>query len=203
MNEIIIQQLDWMKMDNLIPAIIQDAESLQVLMLGYVSPESLQQTLATSQVTFYSRSKKRLWTKGEISKNFLEVVDVVPDCDNDAILILVKALGPTCHLGTTSCFKDSPKTHISFLEKLEKTIKQRYLERPEQSYTTKLFNAGIDRIAQKVGEEAIETVIATLSSSQHVLANEAADLVYHLLVLLSAKETNLVTVVDVLKNRKR
>lgn len=203
MNKLIIEQLDWKKMNDLIPAIIQNINTLQVLMLGYVNQESLAQTLAIEKVTFYSRSKQRLWTKGETSCNFLHVVKIIPDCDNDSILILVKPDGPTCHLGTSSCFKDSGKTNIYFLEKLEAIIAARYKDLPEGSYTTKLFTQGLNRITQKVGEEAVEVVIAALEEPKDTLSNEVADLIYHLLVLLKAKDIRLADAAEILEKRHK
>ncbi|MBQ3657164.1 MAG: bifunctional phosphoribosyl-AMP cyclohydrolase/phosphoribosyl-ATP diphosphatase HisIE [Bacteroidales bacterium] len=192
--------LDFEKQDGLVPAVIQDYQTLQVLMLGYMNEESYKKTLETKKVTFWSRSRNCLWTKGETSGNFLHVVEMFTDCDNDTILIKAKADGPTCHKGTTSCF-DFEESNIGFLSYLQKFIDKRNAERPAGSYTTKLFREGIDKIAKKVGEEAVELVIASKNDNDSLFLNEAADLLYHTVVMLSAKGKKIEDVVAVLKGR--
>ena len=176
--------LAWGKQDGLLPAIIQDADSLRVLMLGYMSREALQATLASGQVTFYSRSKQRLWMKGESSGNTLQLVSVEADCDRDALLLLARPQGPTCHNGTTSCFVAAPGDVVA---ELDAVVARRKEAAADASYTRKLFDAGIARIAQKVGEEGVETALAAVTAGDDALRGEAADLVYHLLVLLRAR----------------
>jgi phosphoribosyl-ATP pyrophosphohydrolase/phosphoribosyl-AMP cyclohydrolase len=198
-----INSLDFEKGDGLIPAIIQDANNFQVLMLGYMNKEALEKTLEEERVTFFSRSKQRLWTKGETSGNYLDVVNIQQDCDDDTLLILAKPHGPTCHTGEDSCFhqKDfNPAKDLNFLNDLEELIISRKKEMPEGSYTTSLFNDGIDKIAQKVGEEAVETVIEA-KNKNHSLVDEVSDLIYHLLVLLVEKEVPLQTIVQNLEGR--
>jgi len=181
MNE---DTLDWDKTGGLIPAIVQDADNLRVLMLGYMNQGALDKTRQTGKVTFFSRSKQRLWTKGEESGHILQLVDIKTDCDNDTLLILARPHGPTCHLLRASCFPDAPANLISELSQL---IETRERERPEGSYTSKLFNGPLRRIAQKVGEEGVETALAAVTEDDNALIGEAADLVYHLLVLLRAR----------------
>lgn len=200
MNQV-AEKLNWAKMAGLVPAIIQDSETHQVLMLGYMNKEALAQTIATGRVTFFSRSKGRLWTKGENSGNFLSLVKISADCDGDAILVFAKPNGPTCHSGATSCFCGSEADNLFFLKKLSSIICQRRQEKPGKSYTVKLFNDGLKRIAQKVGEEGIETAIAALADTKEQLLNECADLIYHLLVLLEAKNIKINEVMDVLIER--
>ncbi|MGM0545323.1 MAG: bifunctional phosphoribosyl-AMP cyclohydrolase/phosphoribosyl-ATP diphosphatase HisIE [Bacteroidota bacterium] len=195
--------LDFSKGDGLIPAIIQDAKTFQVLMLGYMNKEALQKTLDEKRVTFFSRSKQRLWTKGETSGNHLDLVDIQQDCDDDTLLILAKPKGPTCHTGEQSCFyrKDfKPKSNLNFLGDLQEVILSRKEEMPEGSYTTSLFKDGIDKIAQKVGEEAVETVIEA-KNEDHNLVDEVSDLIYHLIVLLVAKGVPLQSIVKNLEER--
>ena len=201
MNKVDINTLNWDKSDGLIPAIVQDTQTVVVLMLGYMKRQSLTQTLETQRVTFYSRSRKSLWTKGETSGNTLDLVDISTDCDSDALLVLAKPTGPTCHTGQTSCFTTSVSMQWNVLSQLTDVIRQRDVERPKDSYTTELFTNGISRIAQKVGEEGVEVVIAAMESNKEALASEAADLIFHLLVLLRAKEMSLNDVVDVLQRR--
>lgn len=199
-----IETLDFEKGDGLLPAIIQDADSYQVLMLGYMNKEALSRTLAEERVTFYSRSKERLWTKGESSENYLDLVDIQQDCDDDTLLILAHPQGPTCHTGEDSCFyrkEFKPGGDISFLAKLERLIQQRRTELPNDSYTTFLFKSGIDEIAQKVGEEAVETVIEAKNNNPEDFKNEVSDLLYHLLVLLTEKEIPLSEIIDQLEER--
>ena len=179
-----IDQLDFGKQDGLLPAVIQDARSGQVLMLGYMNREALERTLDSRQVTFFSRSKQRLWTKGESSGHVLELVRLEADCDADTLLVQALPRGPTCHLGRASCFPDAP---AQFLGELDALIAQRVAERPAGSYTTRLLEAGIRRIAQKVGEEGVETALAAVVQDDDALLGEAADLAYHLLVLLHAR----------------
>jgi len=199
-----IDSLDFAKGSGLIPAIVQDADSFQVLMLGYMDEEAVETTLDKKKVTFYSRSKERLWTKGESSGNYLDLVDIQQDCDNDTLLILARPQGPTCHTGHQSCFyrKDfEPQENAGFLLELEELIQSRKKELPEGSYTTSLFEEGLDQITQKVGEEAIETVIEAKNNNPEAFKGEVADLLYHLLVLLTEKEIPLEQIIGRLKER--
>ena len=177
---------------------MQDADSLQVVMLGYMNREALESTLTSGQVCFFSRSKNRLWTKGESSGHFLQLVSVQSDCDSDTLLVLAHPNGPTCHLQRSSCFAEAP---ANFLTVLEKRIAERKHADPATSYSKRLMDSGLDKVAQKVGEEAVETVIAALAQNREALLGESADLLYHLLVLLQCKELTLAEVVDVLKKR--
>ena len=190
-----IETLDWDKNAGLIPAVIEDAVSGRVLMLAYMNREALQKTLETKRVTFFSRSKGRLWTKGETSGHFLNLVDLAADCDKDTLLVTVNAEGPACHLGTTSCFGDL-QSRWQFLRDLEVLLASRKGADPATSYTASLYARGTKRIAQKVGEEGVETV-----HDREELRNEAADLVYHLLVLLQAENLELADVIDILRER--
>ena len=188
----------------LIPAIIQDSETKSVLMLGYMNAESYQKTLDTQKVTFFSRSKQRLWTKGEESGNFLNLVDIKNDCDNDTLLIQVKPNGPTCHTGSDTCWQESNNQDYGFLSKLENTIKTRRENADsEKSYVASLFEKGINKIAQKVGEEAVEVVIEAKDNNDHLFLDESADLLFHYLILLQAKGFQLNDVVQVLKGRQK
>lgn len=197
-----IPALDWAKTDGIIPAIVQDATSGQVLMLGCMNEEALAKTLETGKVTFFSRSKGRLWTKGETSNNWLHLVDIATDCDSDALLVLARPDGPTCHRGTVSCF--SPLEHKwNFLRSLEVLIEGRRNADPSTSYTAQLFARGTKRIAQKVGEEGVETALAATVKDKEELKNEAADLVYHLLVLLADADLELADVIDILRARHK
>ena len=196
------QKLDWAKGDGLLPAIVQDRASAQVLMLGFMNEAALAKTVETGKVTFFSRTKGRLWTKGETSGDFLNVRSLKIDCDQDTILIQADADGPTCHLGTKSCFGDAPPSGLQFLSHLEALVAERRKNPPPGSYTAKLFEAGILRIAQKVGEEGLETALAA-AADQPNLKDEAADLLYHLLVLLAAKDITLDAVIDVLRERHK
>ena len=192
-------KIDFNKGEGLVPVIIQNAKTMQVLMLGYMNEEALAVTKKTGKVTFFSRSKNRLWMKGESSGNTLEVVDILTDCDNDTILITVNPNGPTCHTGSTSCFNnDSAK---GFLYELENTISQRIDSNNPESYTNKLFRSGINKVAQKVGEEAVEVIIEAKDDNEELFKNEAADLIYHFLILLKAKNIKLFEVESVLKRR--
>lgn len=179
-----IAALGWDKQAGLLPAIVQDAASLRVLMLGWMSREALALTLASGDVVFFSRSRQRLWTKGEISGNRLRLVSIEADCDRDALLVLARPQGPTCHNGTTSCFPAAPGDTVA---ELEAVIARRKAAAAEASYTRRLFDAGIPRIAQKVGEEGVETALAAVTADDTTLCGEAADLAYHLLVLLQAR----------------
>lgn len=183
----------------LIPAIIQDADSLQVLMLGYMNCEAFERTQAEKRVTFFSRSKQRLWTKGESSGNYLEVVSMYADCDRDTILIKAKPAGPTCHRGTTACFDNDSSQ--GFLYQLESIIDNRITEDNEHSYTNSLYKRGINKVAQKVGEEAVEVVIEAKDDNLDLFKNESADLLYHLLVLLRTKNVKLSEIEAVLQTR--
>ncbi|MCB0667024.1 MAG: bifunctional phosphoribosyl-AMP cyclohydrolase/phosphoribosyl-ATP diphosphatase HisIE [Saprospiraceae bacterium] len=195
-----MDQIDFAKGDGLVPAIIQDRDSGRVLMLGYMDPAALRRTFELQQVTFYSRSKERLWTKGETSGNYLRLDQVELDCDADTLLIQALPQGPVCHTGDPTCFGKS-FTGISFLTYLEDVIDQRHSQPSEQSYTSSLFQRGIDKIAQKVGEEAVEVVIASKNEDEDLLLGELADLTYHLLVLLRAKNIKLGDVLKVLEDR--
>lgn len=179
--------LDFEKVNGLIPAIIQDNETSKVLMLGYMNKESLDITEKTGKVTFFSRTKNRLWTKGEESGNFLNVVSIVEDCDKDTLLIKVNPVGPVCHTGEDTCFGETNKEDILFLKHLQHFIEKRHSEMPEGSYTTSLFKSGVNRMAQKVGEEAIESVIEACNGTDDRLIYESADMIYHLIVLLTSK----------------
>ncbi|SFD68649.1 bifunctional phosphoribosyl-AMP cyclohydrolase/phosphoribosyl-ATP diphosphatase HisIE [Thermophagus xiamenensis] len=197
-------QLDFSKLGNgLLPAIIQDADTNVVLMLGFMNEEAFEKTQKEKKVTFYSRTKQRLWTKGEESGNFLEVVKIISDCDNDTILIKAHPAGPVCHTGNDTCFAESNKGNIDFLVALQDLIDSRRQTMPEGSYTTSLFKKGINKIAQKVGEEAVETVIEAKDHNDDLFLNEAADLTYHLLVLLTAKGFRIEDVVKVLQQRHK
>lgn len=197
-------QADFQKaQDGLLPAIIQDFQTGKVLMLGYMNEESLAKTKALNKVTFFSRSKNRLWTKGEESGNFLEVMDIKLDCDNDTFLIKVKPVGPVCHTGNDTCWYEKNKDEFSFLHYLEALIMDRKLHPKDNSYTNLLFEKGLNKIAQKVGEEAVEVVIEAKDSNDELFKGEAADLFFHLLVLLAEKNISLNEVLAVLKNRHK
>lgn len=191
--------IDFEKSNGLVPVIVQDHITLQVLMLGYMNEEALRKTTASGRVTFFSRSKNRLWTKGETSGNFLNVTEMLPDCDNDTILIKALPQGPSCHTGSYSCF--GGKGNKGFLYQLQDTIDKRIKENDESSYTNQLFKSGINKVAQKVGEEAIELVIEAKDDNEGLFKNEAADLLYHYLILLRAKKIQLEDIEQVLKNR--
>jgi phosphoribosyl-ATP pyrophosphohydrolase/phosphoribosyl-AMP cyclohydrolase len=199
-----VEKLGWQKMDGLLPAIVQDAFDGRVLMQAYMNREALAHSLDKGVVTFWSRSRKKLWTKGETSGNTLELVAVHSDCDSDCLLVLATPAGPACHRNTDTCFDESGlqvAPELAFLAGLEKLIAQRDIDRPEDSYTTRLFEAGIKRIAQKVGEEGVETALAAAAGDREELANESADLLYHLLVLLRASGLDLGEVTRILKSR--
>ena len=180
--------IDFNKMNGLVPAIIQDAVTKNVLMLGYMNQEAYRKTIETKKVTFWSRERKCLWTKGETSGNYLNLVNIKNDCDNDTLLISVQPEGPTCHTGTDTCWGETNNCNpILFLSELQDFINQRYHDMPEDSYTTSLFKKGVNRIAQKVGEEALETVIEATAGTKDKLVYEASDMLYHLIVLLTNK----------------
>lgn len=191
--------IDFSKSNGLVPVIIQNYLNGQVLMLGYMNEVAFKKTQEDGKVTFFSRSKNRLWTKGESSGNFLIVKNITVDCDQDTILIKADPIGPTCHTGSDSCFKG--ETNKGFLYELEQTISQRIDEDDENSYTNKLFKRGINKVAQKVGEEAVELVIEAKDNNDNLFKNEAADLLYHFLILLKAKKMKLEDIEDVLKSR--
>ena len=191
-------QLDWDKGDGLLPVVVQDAANLRVLMLGYMDRQALDATLANRRVTFFSRSRQRLWTKGESSGHVLELVSVDADCDGDTLLVLARPHGPTCHLQRPSCFPGAPS---SFLAELDALVAQRQRERPVGSYTSRLFDEGIRHIAQKVGEEGVETALAGVVQDDAALLGESADLVFHLLVLLRSRGLSLADVTAVLGER--
>lgn len=188
--------------DGLMPAIIQDNATGKVLMLGFMNQEALSKTLQEKRVTFYSRSKKRLWMKGEESGNMLEVKDCLLDCDNDTLLIKAHPLGPVCHTGADTCFNEKNKSK-DFLDTLEAIIADRKVSRDESSYTSKLFSCGINKVAQKVGEEAVELVIEAKDNNEELFLNEAADLLFHYLILLQAKGYTLQHVKDILQKRMK
>ncbi|MEO6148816.1 MAG: bifunctional phosphoribosyl-AMP cyclohydrolase/phosphoribosyl-ATP diphosphatase HisIE [Mucilaginibacter sp.] len=193
--------IDFDKTNGLVPVVIQDEQTLEVLMLGYMNREAYDKTLQENIVTFFSRTKNRLWTKGETSNNFLHVKDIKLDCDNDTLLIKVKADGPTCHTGDRSCFKT--EYNRNFISELERIIDDRYTNPTESSYVNKLRTKGLNKISQKVGEEAVETVIAALAETETDLINEASDLVFHLLVLLREKGVTLDTIAKNLEERHK
>ncbi len=199
-----MKQIDFNKMDGLVPAIIQDASTKNVLMLGFMNEEAYQKTLELKRVTFFSRTKKRLWTKGEESGNFLNVVDIKLDCDNDTLLILVNPEGPVCHKGTDTCWGEKNEANpLLFLSELQDFIETRYKEMPEGSYTTSLFKDGINRMAQKVGEEALEAVIEACNGTNERLVYEGSDLFYHLVVLLTSKGLRIEDIARELEQRHK
>ena len=196
--------IDFSKENGLIPAIIQDASTKNVLMLGYMNEKAYQKTVESKKVTFFSRSKQRLWTKGEESGNFLNLVDIKVDCDNDTLLIKANPVGPTCHKGSDTCWDEKNESSYGFLSKLENVIADRKENASsDKSYVSSLFKEGINKIAQKVGEEAIETVIEAKDDNDDLFLNESADLLFHYLILLQAKGFKLDDIVDVLKKREK
>ena len=195
--------IDWKKGAGLVPAIVQDAKTEQVLMLGYMNEESLAKTNATGLVTFYSRSRQELWTKGETSGNTLALISITVDCDNDTLLVRANPTGPTCHEGTVSCFGDNGPEGLGFLGFLEDLIEARKTADPESSYTAKLLQGPLRRAAQKVGEEGVETALAAVAETEDKLTSEAADLLYHLTVLLAAKDVKFESVIEELKKRHK
>ncbi len=201
-----IEKLDFAKGDGLLPAVVQDADSGAVLMLGYMNREAVEQTLARRRAVFYSRSKQRLWEKGETTGHTLDVVDVATDCDNDTLLVTARPRGPACHNGTLTCFGDEPRsaaTNIAFLAKLEAIIAQRAADKPEASYTARLLEKGISRVAQKVGEEGVELALAGVNDSEQKVVEESADLLFHTLLLLRARGVPLERVIRELETRHR
>ena len=199
-------KVDFAKGDGLVPAIVQDADSGAVLMMAYMNREALEQTLARKRAVFYSRSKQRLWEKGETTGHTLDVVDIALDCDFDTLLVTARPRGPACHNGTLTCFGDEPRsaaTSIAFLAKLEGVVAQRATEKPDSSYTAKLLAKGINKVAQKVGEEGVETALAGVNESGQKLVEESADLLFHLLVLLRARGVPLRDVANELEKRHR
>ena len=196
-------KIDFEKVNGLVPAIIQDVESNVVLMLGYMNQEALDFTLETKKVTFFSRVKGRLWTKGETSGNFLILDSMTMDCDNDTLLVKAKPIGPVCHTGNDTCFAEVNKSKTLFLDTLRQIIKDRKSNPSQQSYTASLFASGINKIAQKVGEEAVEIVIEAKDNNKDLFLGEAADLLFHYLVLLEAKEVELEEVIEVLIDRHK
>ena len=196
-----VAKIDFDKQNGLVPAIVQDVNTMEILMLGYQNAESIMKTIELGKVTFFSRSRKAIWIKGETSGNYLNFIQANLDCDNDTILIKANPVGDTCHLGNYSCFDSEKDVNLSFISYLQQFISKRKCEMPEKSYTTKLFNNGVDRMAQKVGEEAVETVIEAKNNNLNLFLNETADLIYHLIVLLTYKETSLFEVQKILKER--
>ena len=194
-------KIDFNKSNGLVPVIIQNSETLQVLMLGYMNEEAYQKTTEEKRVTFFSRSKNRLWTKGETSGNFLNVTDIRLDCDQDTLLVRVKPTGPTCHTGNVSCF--GGKNDKGFIYGLEGTIEDRIISGGENSYTKALFDKGVNKVAQKVGEEAVELVIEAMDDNLDLFKGEAADLMYHFLILLKTKNLELAEIEEVLRRRHK
>ena len=195
--------LDFNKMDGLVPAIIQDADTAKVLMLGFMNEEAYNKTVETGLVTFYSRTRQRLWTKGEESGNSLDVVTIKEDCDHDTLLIQVHPRGPVCHTGTDTCWGEENHEPIMFLKELQHFIQKRHEEMPEGSYTTSLFESGINKMAQKVGEEAVETIIEAANGTNERLVYEGSDLLYHLIVMLTAKGLSIEDLASELEERHK
>lgn len=196
-----VNKLDWEKVDGLIPAIIQDVATRQVLMLGFMNKEALEKTQETGKVHFYSRTKQRLWQKGETSGNVFKLVSIAQDCDRDTLLVEVKPKGPACHLGSVTCFGDDPGPGLGFLAHLRSIVRKRKKEKPKGSYVGDLLARAPKRPAQKVGEEGVEVAMAAVSEDDEALVGEAADLVFHLMVLLESRDLSLDDVVDVLRKR--
>jgi phosphoribosyl-ATP pyrophosphohydrolase/phosphoribosyl-AMP cyclohydrolase len=203
MNELQnISQIDFDKLNGLVPAVIQDNTSMKVLMVGFMNAQAVEKTLEIGKVTFFSRTKNRLWTKGEESGNFLNVVSILVDCDNDTLLIKANPIGPVCHTGADTCFSEINKTaDVQFLSYLQDFIDKRKTEMPQGSYTTSLFESGTRKIAQKVGEEAVETIIGAMANDDENFLYEAGDLLYHLIVLLSHKGYRIEDIVTELRRR--
>lgn len=193
--------LNFDKLNGLVPVVVQDWKTLKILMVGFMNREAYEKTVREGYVTFYSRSRQELWTKGETSGNYLRVQEMAEDCDQDSLLILAEPFGNVCHTGRYSCFDQKPDQPLGFLSQLEELLRKRKKEMPEGSYTAKLFDAGINKIAQKVGEEAVELVIEAKDTNRELLLNEGADLIYHLLVLLVYKDYSLNDIVQVLEER--
>ena len=198
-----IEKINFEKLNGLVPAIIVDNTSSNVLMLGFMNKEALKQTIKKGKVVFFSRSRKKLWLKGETSKNYLNVVSINPDCDNDALLIFVIPHGPTCHTGNYSCFSNIDENNVLFLEYLFNIIKSRKKDLPEKSYTASLFERGSDRITQKIGEEAVETIIAAKNGNKEEIINETSDLLFHLLVMLADQNIEISDIISKLKSRHK
>jgi len=198
-----LDRIDFEKGGGLAPAIVQDAGSGTVLMLGYMNRAAAEKTLELGKVTFFSRSKNRLWTKGETSENYLELVEMKTDCDNDALLVTARPKGPTCHLGTQSCFGDEGSTDLAFLSYLENLIEGRKTADPDSSYTARLLSGPLRKAAQKIGEEGVETALAAVDEDDAALKGEAADLLYHLMVVLRARDISLSDVIGVLQERHK
>lgn len=196
-----MKKIDFEKGDGLVPAIIQDNNTLQVLMLGYMNDEAYQKTLKEGRITFFSRSRNRLWTKGETSGNYLTVKEITEDCDGDTLLIKVDPAGPVCHTGTHSCFGD--ESAKGFVYRLEQIINQRIDDNAENSYTNKLYRKGVGKVAQKVGEEAVELVIEAMGENVELIRNEAADLLYHTLILLKTKKVTFSDIEEILRERHK
>jgi phosphoribosyl-AMP cyclohydrolase / phosphoribosyl-ATP pyrophosphohydrolase len=194
-------EINFKKNGGLVPAIIQDAETKNVLMMAWMNPEAYEKTLETGKVTFYSRSRKKLWTKGEESGNYMEMISIQTDCDNDTLLVKVKPAGPACHTGTGTCWGEENKHGYGFLSTLEEIIRDRKENPSEKSYTSSLFRKGINKIAQKVGEEAVELIIEAKDRNPELFANEAADLIFHFLVLIREKNIDFHNIISVLKKR--
>lgn len=197
------QQINWDKVDGLIPAVVQNDHSGQVLMLGYMNNDALKKTLDSNQVTFYSRTKQRLWTKGDTSGNILQLKSISLDCDQDTLLVAVDPIGPTCHKGTQSCFDGHSEPKLTFIAQLQAVLAERKSADPEQSYTASLFARGTKRISQKVGEEGVEVALAAMANDREELINESSDLLYHLLVLLEKQEVGFDEVVACLQARHK
>ena len=200
-SETRVPGIDWDKVGGLVPAVVQHWRSGEVLMLGYMTPEALAATRDSGKVTFFSRSRRRLWTKGESSGNHLLLKSLHVDCDADTVLVRAEPAGPVCHTGTPTCFADAPPLPLGFLGALDALVERRAIERPAQSYTTRLFDAGLPAIAQKIGEEGVEMALAAVVEDDASLLGEAADLIFHLLVLLRARNLDLAQVVEVLARR--
>ena len=198
-----LDNINFEKVGGLVPAVIQDASSKQMLMLGYMNQEAIQQTLDSGKVTFYSRTKQRLWTKGESSGKFLLVKEILVDCDGDTLLIKAEPVGPVCHTGADTCFGETNNSKTAFIDKLRTIIKDRKNNPTDKSYTASLFAKGINKVAQKVGEEAVEIVIEAKDDNKELFMGEAADLLYHYLVLLEAKDYELDEVMQVLIDRHK
>jgi phosphoribosyl-ATP pyrophosphohydrolase/phosphoribosyl-AMP cyclohydrolase len=195
------ETLDWDKVDGLMPAVVQDVLTAEVLMLGYMNREALEITSSTGRVTFFSRTQQALWTKGETSGNFLETLRIVADCDADTLLVMARPAGPVCHVGTQTCFGEFAGPDLAFLGRLDRLVEARESERPTASYTTRLFEEGSRRIAQKVGEEGVETALAGAAGDRAELAEESADLIYHLMVLLRSRGMSMADVAVLLASR--
>ena len=203
MPDIDLDKIDWDKGDGLVPAIVQNSDNGQVLMLAYMDRAALAQTISSKKVTFFSRSKDRLWTKGETSGNWLDYISGEMDCDADTLLIQARPQGPSCHTGSLTCFNDQKPSNISFLDQLVALIAERRKTMPEGSYTTSLFSEGKARIAQKVGEEGVELALARMKGDSAEMANEAADLLFHMIVLLEDAGLSLADAISVLQNRHK